>query len=139
MNWYLEVIKKYAVFSGRARRKEYWLFILFHMLISIGLIVLELLSRVASRMLSLGVSLLLVLYGLGVLIPSFAVAVRRLHDTGRSGWWILLSLIPLVGQIILIVFFASDSNPGANKYGPNPKETPGPATGTTPAMGGAPA
>ena len=127
MNWYLEVLQKYAVFSGRARRKEYWFFFLFNILISIGFIVLEAVTGIASKMLSVGVSLLSLLYCLAVLIPGLAVTVRRLHDTGRSGWWILISFIPLIGTIILIVFLATDSNPGANKYGPNPKGTPGPA------------
>jgi len=139
MNWYLEVLQKYAVFSGRARRKEYWFFFLFNTLICIGFVVVELVAGIASKMLSVGVSLLSLLYALAVLIPGLAVFFRRLHDTGRSAWWILLSFIPLIGQIILIVFLASDSNPGPNRFGPNPKETPGPATGTTPAMGGAPA
>lgn len=127
MNWYLEVLQKYAVFSGRARRKEYWFFVLFNTLISMGLVAVELVAGIADKMLSVGVSLLLVLYALAVLLPSLAVSVRRLHDTGRSGWWYLLSLIPLIGQIILIVFLATDSTAGANQYGPNPKETPTPA------------
>jgi uncharacterized membrane protein YhaH (DUF805 family) len=122
MNWYLGAIKKYAVFSGRARRKEYWFFVLFNTLISIGFIVVELLAGLAIKEMGLGVGLLCSLYFLAIIVPSFAVTTRRLHDTGRSGWWQLLPLLPLIGAIILIVFLATDSTAGANKYGPNPKE-----------------
>lgn len=108
MNWYLEVLKKYAVFEGRARRKEYWFFFLFNITISI---VLEL----------VGIMALQLVYGLGVLIPSIAVSVRRLHDIGKSGWLLLIGLIPLIGFIVLIVFAVKDSQPGDNEYGPNPK------------------
>jgi uncharacterized membrane protein YhaH (DUF805 family) len=122
MNWYLGAIKKYAVFSGRARRKEYWYFTLFNTLISIAFLVLELLAGIAIKEMGLGVGMLCSLYMLALIVPGFAVTVRRLHDTGRSGWWVFLPLIPLLGAIILIVFLATDSTAGANKYGPNPKE-----------------
>jgi uncharacterized membrane protein YhaH (DUF805 family) len=113
MKWYLEVLKKYAVFDGRARRTEYWMFVLFNVLISFGLGFLEG---------ALGIpSVLSGLYGLAVLVPGIAVSVRRLHDTNRGGLWVLLALIPLVGAIILIVFMAQDSDSGENQYGPNPK------------------
>lgn len=115
MNWYLDVLKKYAVFNGRARRKEYWMFVLFNLIIAL---VLGLIERLVG-----GPGILANLYSLAVLIPGLAVAFRRLHDTNRSGWWILIGLIPLVGFIILIVFMAQDSQPGDNQYGPNPKET----------------
>jgi len=127
MSWYLEVLKKYAVFEGRARRKEYWFFVLFNTLIVIGLVIVELVAGIASRSLSDGVGILFVLYALAIFLPSLAVAVRRLHDTGRSGWWYFVSLFPLFGAIVLIIYFATDGTPGANKYGPNPKETPVPA------------
>jgi uncharacterized membrane protein YhaH (DUF805 family) len=133
MNWYLVAFKKYAVFSGRARRKEYWFFVLFNTLIMIGLVVLEFLSGLAIKEMGVGVGLITVLYGLVIFLPSLAVAVRRLHDTGRSGWWYLLSLVPLLGAIILIVFLATDSDYRANKYGPNPKETAAPAIAAAPA------
>jgi len=113
MNWYLDVLKKYAVFSGRARRKEYWMFVLFNLIITL---VLALIERLVS-----GPGILANLYSLAMLIPGLAVAVRRLHDTNRSGWWILIGLVPIVGVIILIVFQAEDSQPGDNQYGPNPK------------------
>ncbi|MGX4690553.1 DUF805 domain-containing protein [Streptomyces sp. JNUCC 63] len=112
MNWYLEVLKKYAVFSGRARRKEYWMFVLFNFIVSIVLLAIGK---------AIGVEVLSGLYSLAVLLPGLGVAVRRLHDTGRSGWWILIGLVPLVGFIVLLVFTVSDSQPGDNQYGPNPK------------------
>ena len=118
MNWYLEVLKKYAVFSGRSRRKEYWFFCLFNILVSIGLMIID---RMLGTFSSLGFGLLGGLYTLGIIIPSVAVAVRRLHDTNRSGWWLLLALIPFIGAIVLIIFMILDSQPGDNQYGPNPK------------------
>jgi len=119
MNWYLEVLKKYAQFSGRARRKEYWFFVLFSTIISLVLMMVD--STTGTMKVAAGYGLLSSLYSLAVLIPSLAVAVRRLHDTNRSGWWLLIGFIPLIGAIILIIFFASDSNPETNEYGPNPK------------------
>ncbi|MER5202486.1 DUF805 domain-containing protein [Streptomyces sp. NPDC002825] len=113
MNWYLEVLKKYVVFSGRARRKEHWMFFLFNI---IAVVV------VATVDLALGTfPLLYPIYFLAVLLPHLGVTVRRLHDTGRSGWFILFGLIPLVGGIILIVFLAAEGEHGSNAYGPNPK------------------
>jgi len=120
MNWYLDVLRKYAVFSGRARRKEYWYFTLFNVLIHIGLSILDSAAGFSSAEYSMGV--LGGIYALAVLIPSLAVSVRRLHDTGRSGWWLLIGLIPVIGFIVLLVFMVTDSNPGQNLYGPSPKE-----------------
>ena len=117
MNWYLEVLKKYAVFEGRARRTEYWMFILFHFIISF---VLSLIDNVAGLMIAEGAGVLSTLYGLAVIVPGIAVAVRRLHDTGRSGWWYLL-VLTCVGIIPLIIFLCMDSQPGSNQYGDNPK------------------
>ncbi|MFJ4783470.1 DUF805 domain-containing protein [Streptomyces sp. NPDC088794] len=116
MSWFIEALKKYAVFSGRARRKEYWNFALFVGIIYVVLLVIALASKQSALLGLAG------LFYLGVLIPSLAVAVRRLHDTGRSGWWILIGLVPLAGAIVLLVFTVSDSTPGPNQYGPNPKE-----------------
>jgi len=113
MEWYLAVLKKYAVFSGRARRKEYWFFVLFSVIISLVL-------GVVDGFAGLG-GVLGGLYALAVLIPSIAVGVRRLHDTGRSGWWLLIGFIPLIGLIVLIVFMVGDSESGSNQYGVNPK------------------
>ena len=120
MNWYLEVFKKYAVFSGRARRKEYWYFLLFNIIISIVLAVIDGVTGTFSAETDMG--LLGGLYTLAVLIPGLAVSVRRLHDTDRSGWWLLIYLIPLIGAIVLLVFMVQDSTPGENRYGPNPKD-----------------
>lgn len=120
MNWYLHVLKNYATFSGRARRKEYWMFFLISALISIVLTLLDILLGTYSVEYEAG--LFSGLYSLLILIPSIAVVVRRLHDTNRSGWWILISLIPLVGVIVLFVFICLDSQPGTNRFGANPKE-----------------
>lgn len=119
MNWYIEVLKKYAVFNGRARRKEYWYFYLFYILIYIVLIIIDTVTGLFS--VEAGIGLLSGIYSLSLLIPGIAVGVRRLHDTNRSGWWLLIGLIPIIGAIVLIVFLASNSNPEANQYGPNPK------------------
>lgn len=120
MNWYLEVLKKYAVFSGRARRSEYWYFALFNFIISIVLTVFDIAAGSFSQETEMG--LIGGIYTLAMLIPSIAVSVRRLHDTGRSGWWLLIGLIPLIGVIVLLVFAVQDSKPGQNQYGENPKE-----------------
>jgi uncharacterized membrane protein YhaH (DUF805 family) len=120
MNWYITVLKKYAVFSGRARRKEYWMFVLFNIIFSIAAIILDNLLGTASN--ELGYGIIYGLYSLAILIPTLAVAVRRLHDIGKSGWWIFISLVPIVGSIWLLVLLATDSQPGENQYGPNPKE-----------------
>ena len=120
MNWYLHVLKNYATFSGRARRKEYWMFFLISALISIVLTLLDILLGTYSVEYEAG--LFSGLYSLLILIPSIAVVVRRLHDTNRSGWWILISLIPLIGVIVLFVFICLDSQPGTNRFGANPKE-----------------
>ena len=108
---FVNAMKKYVDFSGRARRKEYWMFVLFYVLIYIGLTAIDV---------TLGTAVLGLIFALACLLPSISVGVRRLHDTGRSGWWLLLSLIPLV-SLILIVFFCLDSEEGDNDYGPNPK------------------
>nr|WP_311462507.1 DUF805 domain-containing protein [uncultured Aggregatibacter sp.] len=129
MNWYLYVLKNYATFSGRARRKEYWMFFLISALISIVLTLLDILLGTYSVEYEAG--LFSGLYSLLILLPSIAVVVRRLHDTDRSGWWILISLIPLIGVIVLFVFMCLDSQPGTNRFGVNPKEA---ASQTLPAV-----
>ena len=113
MSWYLEVLKKYAVFEGRSRRSEFWYFVLFNFIISV---VLSIIDRAIGTT-NAGSGLLDGLYSLAVFIPSIAVGIRRMHDTNRSGWWILLPIVNLV-------FWAEDSNPGDNKYGANPKLAP---------------
>jgi uncharacterized membrane protein YhaH (DUF805 family) len=120
MQWYIDVLKKYTVFSGRARRKEYWMFVLFSFIVSV---VLSILDRVLG--LNYGPNdssgWLQTIYGLAVLLPSIAVAIRRMHDTNRSGWWILINLIPCVGFIWFIVLAAQEGTAGDNQYGPDPK------------------
>ena len=119
MNWYLNVLKQYAVFKGRARRKEYWFFILFNLIASVVLTVIDFMTGFLDP--ELGIGLLSGLYSLAVLIPSLAVTVRRLHDTDRSGWWLLLGLVPLLGAIVLLVFMLLDGTPGDNRHGASPK------------------
>jgi uncharacterized membrane protein YhaH (DUF805 family) len=121
MNWYIEALKKYAVFSGRARRKEYWFFVLFSVIITLALSFFD--SLVGLFDVASGIGLLSGIYSLAVLIPSISVGVRRLHDTNRTGWWLLISLVPLLGIIILIVLMVLDSQSGDNEYGPNPKSS----------------
>jgi uncharacterized membrane protein YhaH (DUF805 family) len=118
VQWYIEVLKKYAVFSGRARRKEYWMYTLFN-LIALG--VLLVVGAVAKTMIPY------FLYLLAVIVPTVAVTVRRLHDTGKSGWFFLLTFIPLVGGIIMLVFTCTDGERGANSYGADPKMNDNPA------------
>ena len=111
------VFGNYATFTGRARRSEYWYFVLFNFLVSF---VLNLLAGAISH--GEGpIMFLPAIWGLAVAIPSLAVSIRRLHDTGKVGWWVLIGLIPIVGEIVLIVFLATDSQPGTNQFGPNPK------------------
>ena len=120
MSWYLAVLKKYAVFSGRARRKEFWMFALFNFLFAI---VFGYLDRLLGTEMEGGrVGLLGGIYALVVLLPWLAVSIRRLHDTGKRGWWFLVVLIPVIGGIWLFFLLVTDSQPGANQYGPNPKE-----------------
>ena len=121
MNWYLDVLKKYAVFSGRARRKEYWYFCLFNIIVAIVLAIVDVIFGTFSK--ALGIGLFGGIYALAVFIPSLAVSVRRLHDRNRSGWWLLIALVPIIGAIVLLVFMVQDSQEGDNQYGPNPKET----------------
>lgn len=124
MSWYFEAWKKYAVFSGRARRKEYWTFYLINTAITSLLGVLMVYLRSKESPPNGADALATVLYYgfiLAILLPNIAVTVRRLHDTGRSGWWLLISLVPLIGVIVLVVFLLEDSQPNENQYGPNPK------------------
>jgi uncharacterized membrane protein YhaH (DUF805 family) len=121
MHWYLSVLKQYAVFSGRARRKEYWMFVLFNLIFLIAALILD--NVLGTAIENVGYGLFYILYSLAVLIPALAVAVRRLHDIGKSGWWLFISFIPLIGGIWLLVLLATDGQAGENKYGPNPKET----------------
>ncbi len=117
MEWYIGVLKKYVEFSGRSRRKEFWMFALISAVISI---VLSAIDRLIGTD-SMGSGLLSGLYSLAVLLPALGVSVRRLHDTGRSGWWILIGLVPIIGIIVLIVFYATAGAVGSNEYGDDPK------------------
>lgn len=126
--YFLEIVKnKYATFDGRARRKEFWMFVLISIIISIVLSIIDSILGFGDGR----IGILGSLYSLAVLVPTLAIGARRLHDTDRSGWWQLVGIIPILGWIALIVLFVIDSKPGANKYGPNPKEgapvTPAPA------------
>ena len=108
-------IKHYAQFSGRARRREYWYFILFYALINIGLSILD--RALGLYDLSNDVGLLSTIFGFFMIIPTLAVAARRLHDTGRTAWWLLIGLIPLLGTIVLIVFMVQDSKESGKVFG----------------------
>ncbi len=113
MNWYLDVLKKYTVFTGRARRTEIWMFTLFNVIAYV------LLGTIEGVLGLPGV--LTTLYSLAVLLPSIGVGMRRLHDTNRSGWWLLMYFVPCIGWVVLIVFFVQEGTPGDNQFGPNPK------------------
>jgi len=111
MHWYLEVLKKYAVFSGRARRKEYWMFFLFNIIIAF---ILGFVLGIIQAATHINLSSVSLIYSLAILIPSIAVGIRRMHDLGRSGWWILF-------PVVNFVFLCLDGQPEENEYGPNPK------------------
>ncbi|WP_329039184.1 DUF805 domain-containing protein [Streptomyces sp. NBC_00178] len=115
MSWYLAVLKNYAGFSGRARRKEYWMFALFHIIVALVLVGLG--AVIDSQIPYL-------IYIVALIIPTLAVTVRRLHDTGRSGWWFLISFVPLVGGIVLLVFTCLEGVRDVNEYGADPKLAP---------------
>lgn len=133
MKWFIKCLKNYATFRERARRKEYWMFVL---VFTIILFVLGLLLSLANPetfydtnsmntdepdLIESLLSMLFSLFFLLMILPSIAVAVRRLHDTGRSGWWYFINFIPFIGPIILTIFLIFDSEPNENKYGANPK------------------
>ena len=113
MNWYLAVLRNYTGFSGRASRTEFWMWTLVNFIIGVVLYILALAVH--------PLLFLVIVYDLAVLIPGLAVSFRRLHDTDRTAWWLLIYLIPLIGAIVLLVFFCMDSTPGDNRYGSSPK------------------
>lgn len=132
MDQMLQPLRKYADFNGRARRSEYWLFFLF-------LFIVQILARLLSWFVggdlerapfgspaSAIIALAYIGFCLYILVPALAVSFRRLHDTGRTAWWLLLGLIPIVGQIVLLIFTVLDGTPGDNRFGPDPKATPAP-------------
>jgi uncharacterized membrane protein YhaH (DUF805 family) len=123
MNWYLEVLRKYAVFSGRSRRKEYWFFVLIDTIVYTFLSIVDIVSDIIiygewSSETSVGFAT--IIYVLLTIIPRIALMVRRLHDTGKSGFWLFSLIIPPIGIIILFIFSVLDSDHGDNKYGQNP-------------------
>lgn len=115
MHWYFDVIKKYMVFNGRATRSEYWYFALFNNIITITLFLAWKLTG------SILFDMICMVYILSVMLPALGVSVRRMHDTGLSGWWVLLGVIPFIGSLVLLVMFIRDSQVGDNPYGPDPK------------------
>lgn len=117
MNWYISVLKQYAVFSGRARRTEYWMFVLCN-------IIVMLLLGMVDKLIGGDNELISSIYSLAVLLPSLAVAARRLHDTDRSAWWLLLGLIPVIGTLVLIYFMVCNGQQGPNRFGDDPKAAP---------------
>ncbi len=115
MNWFIDCItKNYVNFSGRARRKEYWMFVLFSVILGIITVIID---RMISRSL-----IFTMIFSLAIFLPNLAVTVRRLHDTDKSGWWMLLQFIPYLGGFIILIFCLIDSTPGTNQYGENPKK-----------------
>lgn len=123
MNWYLKVLRQYADFNGRARRKEFWMFYLFNALIMFLLISLSVLvsSSMGTDVMHSGIIGVFILYYLAVLIPTLAVIVRRLHDMNNSGWMYFVSLIPLIGGFWLLILLCKEGTSGINEYGEDPK------------------
>ena len=119
MKWFLKVLRQYADFSGRARRKEYWFFILFYYIFASITSILDTFLGLSFN--GFGYGVIYLIFILAMLIPGIAVSVRRLHDVGKSGWMLFVGLIPIIGVIWLIVLAVKDSQPGSNQYGENPK------------------
>ena len=115
MNYFIDPLKKYATFGGRASRKEYWMFTLWVIIIS--MVLSFVLGFIGNDTIS---NLVLIGFLLVILVPAIALAVRRLHDIDKSGWWYLINFVPFIGVIIFLVFMVLPSNPGENTYGPNP-------------------
>lgn len=111
MQYFTDGLKKYADFDGRATRTQFWMFFLFYVIFYVALVVLSQFIDIAAALLGI--------YALALLIPTLSINARRLHDTGRSGWWQLLGLIPLIGAIVLLIFYVTESQ-GDNQYGPRP-------------------
>ena len=113
MNYYLGALKKYAVFSGRSCRKEYWMFILINMIVVIGISAID---KIAGTKGIIGT-----LYGFAIIIPALALTLRRLHDVGKSGYWYFICLIPFIGTLWLLMLLIKDSEEGSNRFGENLK------------------
>jgi uncharacterized membrane protein YhaH (DUF805 family) len=117
MNWYMEALRKYAEFSGRSRRKEFWMFTLINAVVIFAM-------AFASAFYKDNINpfgIILLVYILAIVIPSLALTIRRLHDIGRSGWWIFISLVPFIGSIVMLIFEVLPGEVGDNPYGPDPK------------------
>ena len=119
MSWFIVAVKKYAVFEGRARRKEYWYFILFYTIFAVAVGFVDVLTL--TQIPEFAIGFLSIVYCLAMVLPTLAVSVRRLHDSGRCGWWWWINFVPGVGTIVFLVFMVLDSQPQDNRYGPNPK------------------
>ena len=115
---YAAVLKKYADFSGRARRSEYWYFVLINVIIGVILFALMMPRIIEGNVFNV-FYIIFIIYDLAIFIPNLAVMVRRLHDIGKSGAWIFISFVPIIGGIWFIVLLASGSDPDPNDYGPN--------------------
>lgn len=124
MEWMLLPLKRYADFSGRSRRKEFWMF-------ALGVFIAEIVVSIVERVLGLSGMVggvygpLMLILVLGLLVPNLALGVRRLHDQDKSGWFLLLAFIPLIGGIILLVFFCLEGTKGPNRFGPDPLDPAG--------------
>ena len=121
MKWWILCMRKYADFSGRARRMEFWMFTLFSSIFTLAAVWIDYSLGTMSKN---GTGLLSTVFELAILVPTLAVTVRRLHDVGRSGWWYFIGFIPIIGMIWLLVLTVTDGNPGDNPYGPDPKASP---------------
>jgi uncharacterized membrane protein YhaH (DUF805 family) len=122
MNWALIALKKYAVFEGRARRMEYWFFFLFYILASIACTIIDVVT--GSYNATYGTGLLSSLLVLALFLPSLGVTIRRLHDTDRSGLWILIGFVPCIGWLVLLVFMILEGTNGSNRFGQDPTTQP---------------
>ena len=115
MNWYFEVLKKYAVFNGRAGRKEYWYFTLFNILFTLGFGLID--QLMGNFVANAGYGPLSAIYTLAIILPGVSVSVRRLHDTGRSGWWFMITIVPVIGLLMFLYFVLLDSDSDSNEFG----------------------
>ena len=121
MNWYLKVLQNYTNFNGRARRKEYWMFVLFNIIFAIAAIILD--NTIGLANANTGYGPIYMIYILAIFLPGLAVTVLRLHDIGKNGYWFFITLIPFIGGIWIIILTATEGNFGDNEYGPDPKRT----------------
>jgi uncharacterized membrane protein YhaH (DUF805 family) len=120
VNEYLSVLRQYAVINGRTRRKTYWLFVLVNCVISALLAIVD---TVLGLQISQDIGILSTIYSLALMIPGITVSVRRLHDTNRSGWWLLITFVPVIGWLLLLVFYCLKGSDGPNRYGADPLAT----------------